>query len=799
MRYTLFIICFCIAVSAYGQNISGKILGPDSKPIVFANVLLLQPTDSTLIKGAISDAEGIYRFDNVPEGNFLLSGYMMGYKRQYLPIAIKRGVFEAPLISLTEDLGLLHEVVVEAKRPLVEQDNYKTVVNVANSIIATGSTALEVLEKAPGVRVDRQNDGISLMGRDQVIVQINGKQTYLTMSDVVALLRNMPSDNIDKIELVTNPTAKYDAEGNSGVINIVLQKNNNLGTNGSVSLTGGSGRYFRKNGSFQINHRTNKFNFFGNASALHNRFFMDFNLLRDQADGELRNIVTQNSYIRFLNRGQNAKAGVDYSLSDQTIIGVVWTGFWQNSIEESPAYTAFKRSQFGPVYFQQLTQKDLTNRSENHVANLNIQHDFKSNGAVLNVDFDFGFFRRQFTNDLITSTLIPQGEEGLDALFTEMPTEIDIKTFKIDYSRELFGNWKMETGYKISNVQSDNNMSLRRGKIENVQLDPELSNHFRYLERINALYVSFSGKLFSETEMQLGFRAEHTYSLGESLNLGQRVPRDYLNLFPTLFISRKILNNQTLGFSYGYRIDRPNYQSLNPGRSYLDPYAFARGNPYLIPQYTHALELKHSFDSKIFTSLGANYISDYIIPILQPVDERSAERVYENFGTAQFYNANVSFPVTIHEKWNLQANILGTFRRFQFIFLGNPMTAEQLSGRFNGINTFTLGKGWSAEMTGWISTPAQWTFIRTPWLGSLDIGIQKSFGQNWKAKLNAQDVFFTNRYIGQGITPDFVQNFDIRFDSRLLMLNLSYSFGNQQLKKNRQRRTGADDELQRAN
>lgn len=799
MRHIILCICCCLAVSASGQNIRGKITASDSKPVVFANVMLLQLTDSTLVKGTISDAEGVYRFDDVPEGNFLLSGYMLGYRKYYSPIVIKRGEFEAPLISLMEDIGILEEVVVEAKRPLIEQDNYKTVVNVANSIIATGSTALEVLEKAPGVRVDRQNDGISLMGREQVIVQINGKQTYLSMSDVVALLRNMPSDNIDKIELVTNPTAKYDAEGNSGVINIVLQKNNNIGTNGSVSLSGGSGRFPRKNGSFQINHRTDKFNFFGNASALHNRFYMDFDLLRDQADGELRNIVTQNSYIRFLNRGQNAKAGVDYFLSDHTIIGIVWTGFWNNTIEDSPAYTAFRRSHDGPVYFQQLTQKDLSHRSENHVANLNIQHHFSSHGGVLSVDFDLGYFRRQFTNDLITSTLIPHDDEGLDALFTAMPTQLDIQTFKFDYSREIFGSWNMETGYKISNVQSDNNMSLRRGELENVQLDPELSNHFRYLERINALYVSFNGKLFADTDLNLGLRAEHTYSLAESINLGDRIPRNYLNLFPSLFVSRNISNDQTLGFSYGYRIDRPNYQSLNPGRSYLDPYAFSRGNPYLIPQYTHALELKHSLDSKVFTSLGANFISDYMIPILQPVDERSAEYIRQNFGTAQFYNVNISFPVAIHENWNLQANLLGTYSRFQFIFMENNMTAEQLSGRFNAINTLSLGKEWSAEMVGWVNAPSRTAFITTPWLGSLDLGVQKNLGDSWKVKLNAQDIFYTNLMVGLGSTPDFVQNFRIRYDTRIVMLNLSYSFGNQQLKKNRQRRTGADDELQRAN
>jgi hypothetical protein len=801
MKSSLFILLSILTVfKAHSQhNINGKVTDLHDNPIVFANILLLNPLDSMLIKGAVSDNGGAYRLENVPEGKFLLNGYMLGYRKVYIPVIINGRDLVAPLLALEEELEGLEEVLVEAKRPLIEQDNFKTVVNVANSIVATGSTALEVLEKAPGVRVDRQSDAISLMGRDQVMVQINGKQTYMAMSDVVALLRNMPSDNIDKIELITNPSAREDAQGNSGIINIILQKNDNVGTNGSVSMTGGSGRFGRSTGSIQLNHRTKKMNFFGNISGLNNRSYWDFTLFRDQEDGELRNLVDQHAYIRFKNKGGNAKTGIDYFPNEKTTIGVVWTGFWNYMGEVSPAFTTFRRIYSSPPYFQQFTDKTLSNNSSNHLFNLNLQHQFANSGSLLSADLDRGIFNRNFSNDLITSTLIPENPDiGLEGLFTEMPTKLDILTFKVDYQQSI-GNWKMESGYKMSEVRSDNNMTLSRGPIDDIKIDPFLSNHFRYLETIHALYLSFSGSPFVDTELQVGLRAEHTQSNARSLNLDEEVPRDYLNLFPTFFISRELSEKQRLSFSYGYRIDRPNYQFLNPGRSYLDPYAFHRGNPYLTPQYTHTMELKHAFDSKIFTVLGANYISDIIIPILQPVDHQTAERNYQNFGTSQLYNFNISFPIDITDWWTMQTTLLGVYNRFQFEFLGSPMEAEQLSGRINGMNSIMIGKGWSAEMSGWLSTPMRQAFITSPWLGSLDLGLQKSIGESWKAKVIAQDIFYTNRFVGVGTTPDFIQNFRILFDSRVFLLNLSYAFGNMQLKKARQRKTGAEEEMQRSN
>ena len=795
------VMCFLLQFlfcHLHAQQIRGVIQDSNANPVPFANILLLNPTDSALIKGAISDQNGQYNFEHVPSGIFVLSGYLIGYQKVYLPIDVAGNQMEAPLIRLVEEIRGLDEVVVEATRPLIEQDNFRTLINVANSIIATGSTALEILEKAPGVSVDPQGNGISLMGRDRVIVQINGKQTYLPIADVISLLRSMPSDNIDQIELISSPSAKYDAEGNSGIINLIMGKNENAGTNGSMTIGGGSGFYQRGNGSIQLNHRNKKINLFGNYSANLGGFYNDFKLYREQTDGEEWNLVNQDSFIKVLNRGQNAKAGIDYFLTNRTTIGLVWNGIWANVDEDSPAYTSFRRQAAGPVYLQQLSYKTLLANTSNHLTNLNVQHKFGSNEATLVADLDIGVFSRGSINDLTILTLIP-ADPAIEVLLTEMPTQIDILTFKFDYSRVIHDKWKLETGFKYSNVQSDNDMSLSRGPQDNVQVDPLLSNHFHYSEKIHAAYLSLSGPLFPETDVQLGLRAEHTESIGQSFNLGEKNPREYLRFFPTLFLSKNIAEKQKLSFSYGYRLDRPNYQDMNPGRYYVDPYVYRIGNPSLKPQYSHTFEVKHTFHDKVFTSLGANYINDYLFWILQPADNRTAERTIKNFGDSQLFNLSMSFPFSPIKNWNMQTTLLGVYGRFQYEFLGLPEEPKQISGRINIVNSILLGKGWTGEMTGWTSTPSQQFFIRLPWLGSLDLGLQKSLGDNWKAKLVLQDLFHTNRSIGSQVTPLFVQNYHIRKDTRLFLLNLNYTFGNQKLKSARQRKTGAEQEIQRAN
>lgn len=803
MKNSLLIIATLFSLHSFCQAVSGRVQDSTGLPLANATVLLLTAKDSGLLKGALTDANGHYRFDRLPPSRYRLNVSCAGYRQtvtESFTVERTESEQEVPALVLHAVATQLKEVTLSARRPFVEQKTDRTVVNVAGSIIASGITALEVLEKAPGVTVDRQNEQISLRGREGVIVQIDGKQTYLSMGDVVALLRNMPSDNIDRIELLTNPSAKYDASGNAGLIDIRLKKNNNIGTNASISLTGGSGRFAKQRGNLQINHRTTKLNLFGNYSVSKDLGYFDFDITRIQEDGAEQNYISNLSYIRTKNRGLTGKTGLDYFLSKHTTGGVVWTAFWNKAAERSPAEAIFRRTAGGPVYLHTLSEKTIFTPSTNHLVNFNLQHAFAKVGQQLSADFDMGRFRRDYDNTLSTQTLFPfTPGEPLTGLYTTMPTAIDILTFKTDYAQPINQGWKMEAGFKQSAVKSDNNVELLSGEAGHLEKDTAQSNHFRYIEYVTAAYVNFTGTISPKTNVMVGLRAEQTSSDGNSLTLHNRVRRNYLNIFPSLFYTRSLTKKHRLSFSYSYRIDRPNYQRLNPARSYLDAYTYSSGNAFLKPQYTHSFELRHGFNEKVVTSLAASFINDLQFFVIQPMDGKTSRRMPENIGTSQAYSFTLSFPVQVSKGWRLQGTIMGTYSVFDYTYKGEPLHVQQAAGRMNVSNAFTFGKGWAGELMGRLNTPAVNALQQLPWLGSLDAGVQKTFNAKWRAKLSLQDVFHTDRILSHIDVPHFESQTRIAQDTRFCLLNVTYNFGNQQLKGNRQRKTAAEEEVQRTN
>ncbi|MBD2701010.1 TonB-dependent receptor [Spirosoma sp. BT702] len=796
-----------LTLQTFGQTrLSGSIRDETGKPVPFASVALLNAPDSSVAKGTASDQQGAYAFDNIRVGQYIVRATAVGYQKVYSTVLnVTTDPADVPVLALAEVTGKLSEVQVTAKKPFVEQQLDRMVVNVANSIVGSGSTALEVLEKSPGVTVDYQNERVQLRGKEGVIVQIDGKQTYLSAQDVIDLLRSMSSDNIETIELMTNPSAKYDAAGNSGIINIRLKKNSNVGTNGTASLAGGSGRFDRERGSLQLNHRTKKLNLFGNYSLNRGGNYWDFQLDRNQpdpsaADASRRNVISQYTDLKFRDLGQNAKAGLDFSPIKNTTIGVVWTGFWSDHSEDGPAGANFRRTASSPVYLQTQTHKTYSTVSQNQIGNLNLQHSFGQRGGQLTADVDVGHFSRQYSNSLLTQTLIAIGDVNLPGagLLITQPATVDIRTLKADYNRPLSKGWTLETGLKSALVKTNNDLNLSRGSDGALVADPSLSNHFQYTERVNAAYVNVAGN-WRKTNVQAGLRAEHTHSEGNSLTLNQVVTRDYMKWFPSLFVSRPLSSNQTLTLSYSYRIDRPNYQNLNPARGYVDPYAYSQGNAYLKPQFTHALEGRLSLKNGVFTSLGANYTTDLMYFTIHALEGNKSYVTTENLGHSQGYTLTLSWPVTVVKGWQLQANVLGYYNRFQYDYEGTVLQIQNVAGRLNGNNAFTLGHGWTAELNGWVSTPSVNGIWSTPWMGVLDTGVQKVVSSALKIKLSLQDVFHSNVFRPSVETPTGSQVGRMSLDTRVALLNLTYAFGNQKLKGERQRRTGSDDETRRAN
>lgn len=781
--------------------VSGSVLDEKQGTFPFVNVLLLKAKDSTLAKGMTTDTDGKFAFDQVETGRYLTLVSMVGYQKVYSPAFV---VANAPVqlspVTLSVSAELLNEVKVVAQKPFIEQEIDRTVVNVENSIVSAGATALEVLERSPGVVVDQQNDRLQLRGKAGVIVQIDGKQTYLSQTELMTLLRNTPSDNIEKIELITNPSAKYDAAGNSGIINIKFKKNKNFGTNGNFSLGAGYSRYGRGNGSLALNHRQGKVNVFGNGSFFAGKGFNNNNIYRKipyQGD-----VTIFDNHTKRIWESQNysARVGMDYTLSDKTTVGVLASAFFNDwATPEAVASTNIldgnmdlKRS------FETTTSSGQ--KLKNVTTNVNVKHKFDDKGKELTFDADYVRYGGESFNDLNTSYYKPNGTiDGAPELVrNQMPSVINIGVAKLDYV-QMLGKGKFETGLKTSYVASDNNMTFEV-KQDVWTIDPARTNQFKYTENINAAYVNYGGKLGAKTSYQLGFRAEHTHSIGNSVTLKDVRDRNYLNLFPSVFLSRQLDSSNVLNFSYSRRIDRPNYQSLNPFEFYLDPYTFQRGNPNLRPQYTHAVQLTHVYKNFLNTSLSYSRINDLIANEVphQIASENKTYVTTENLDNQDNLNLTVSLPIPVAKWWTLQANFTGSYNRYKTYYQDALYDVEQFNYTINASNQFKMANEWSAELSGWYNSRAVYGFFVSKPQGMINVGLQKSM---WEKKgtlrLNVNDIFWMNKFRGTSEFQDISLRVNSTWPSRQVRLTFTYRFGNQNVKGARQRNTGADDLQQR--
>jgi hypothetical protein len=384
-----------------------------------------------------------------------------------------------------------------------------------------------------------------------------------------------------------------------------------------------------------------------------------------------------------------------------------------------------------------------------------------------------------------------------------MPSAIDIWAFKADYVHPT-KKGKLEAGVKSSYVQSDNNLMYdNRQDAEWVRVDSS-SNHFNYHENINAAYGNYSTALDKKTKLQVGLRVEHTRSEGVSETVGtadKGVFREYVNLFPTVFLSRQLDTNHVLNFSYSRRIDRPNYQDLNPFVFYLDRYTYQQGNPYLRPQYTNAFQLTHVYKGAFSTSLGYSRTTDVIVrEVPGQVEERNETFVMaNNLNNQDNVNLTLSFPVPIRKWWTVQNNVTVLYNQYNTVYLDEVYKVDVVSWNAYMANNFVLGKGFTGELAGWYNSAGLYGFFRSHPMGGFSLGVQKQlFNQKGNVKLNVNDPLWLNRFRGR---TEFEQiNFRIhsRWESRVARVTFTYNFGNQQVKAARQRTTGTEAERNRA-
>lgn len=801
--------------------VRGQVGTAAGKPLEFTTLMLLKSTDSTLVKGAISDESGKYAFDNVGVGRYLVMAQQMGYRKTYsVPFDMTEGhpSAEIPALTLADESKALTEVNVIARKPFIEQQVDRTVVNVENSIVASGNTALEVLEKAPGVTIDRQNDQIQLKGKSGVIVYIDGKQTYLSQQEVSNLLKNTPSDNIATIEIITNPGSKYDAAGNSGIINIKMKKNKNFGTNGSFILGTGYGWVNNLSGvhvdlpkfnsSLNLNNRSSKVNLFGNYSYVNRESAQSNELNRTIPFNGRTTYFDQVSFRPNQFVGHSYKGGLDYFINAKSTIGVLVNGF-SNDWRSAGINSTLISNESRQLTSNPVTRTGMENLLNNVTGNVNYKYEFagKDPGTgprEWTIDADYVRYNGQSNNNLSTAFNGPNGEtiRPQQDVRNNMPSTIGILAFKTDYVHPLKKGAKLEIGLKSSFVNADNNSAFDTLQQETRQwlFDASRSNQFNYEENINAGYVNYAGKLGRKLKVQAGLRAEHTHSVGTSVTLSQRVDRNYLNLFPTLFLSRQLDTNNVLNLSYSRRIDRPDYQNLNPFVFFLDPYTYQQGNPFLRPQYTNSVELTHVFKSTVSTTLGLSRTTDFINrETPRQIPERNVTYVTpENLGRMDNVNLTISFPVNVTKWWRMQNNVSTYYQHYQTIYSGTPYEVKLVAYNLYTSSSFTLNKTLSAELSAWYNSASQYGFYQARPQGAFSVGVQKKL-MDGKAnlKLNVNDPFWLNQFNGRAVVQDINFRVQSRWESRRINLTFTYRFGNQNVKSERQRNSATSAEQNR--
>ncbi len=793
----IFSLTNVVAQQANTVIITGRVLSNNSA-LNNSAVYLLKPTDSSLIKTTFTNTQGLFVFENQPQGNYLINISLIGYQNSFTSISIKNsGNFTVKDIQLSAQTKQLQQVEITDKKPFAEVKPGKTILNVENSVIAAGGDAFEILQKSPGVQLN-EGGRISMRAKEGVILAVDGKTLNLSSSEIIDYLKNLTTDNIAQIELITNPSARYDAAGGAGIINIKLKKGKANGTNFNLQSGIGYGDNLKYNSGLNFNSRSIKLNVFGGYSFTYNKRPEEILLNRKALlNNRLTDYAVVNTDLK-TRKNNNLRLGADYFITPEQVLGFSATGNYNDFISDEQNNTRISNNNLLDSVIN--TNSDETRNLKDLLLNLNYKTTlFKA--TAFNTDFDYYIFDRSSAELLDYTYLNRQNQayKPVDRLSNQTPSKIDIKAFRFSFLQPLSKTYNLDFGAKLSKVNSNNtrNFSVLSNTTPNFL---NFGNrNFNYDETINAGYIS----LINEGEKSgftLSLRAEQTIANGTSQNLETPVDRNYTNLFPSLEVYKNIGENHKLT-AYAYRrIGRPSYQDLNPFLYFLDQFTYQIGNPNLQPEYTNTIGVSHTFKEDIVTSFEYTLVKDVFYDIAFQDNETGIyQRTSRNFDKQTIFLVTIDAPYDITKWWNVALNLQGSIEKVFYktpdfnLAAGSPYLTSSLS------QTFTLPKDLTVELNGnYSSRFVNGIYTYRP-NGNLDFGLGKSLLKGAaNIRFSVSDVFntrFATRYFTNFTNLDV--NLSSKFESRIARLNFTYRFGKATVKSARKRDTATDDEKQR--
>ncbi|RQO71388.1 hypothetical protein DBR40_16380 [Pedobacter sp. KBW01] len=795
-KTALFILFISGIQTALAQTtkVSGTITDKSNKALDYASVALIHLPDSASVALQATNQQGVYAFNDVKAGRYLIKALMMGYdKNQSASFEVKATTVKVPVIVLTDHSQNLKEVNIVSKMPVIDQKADRVIVNVEQMNTA-GDNALEVISRSPGVKLDK-DDNIVLKGKSGINVMIDGKMSYMSGQELTTYLKSLPGSVLSKIELISNPPASFDAAGTAGIINIKLKRNKMQGFNGNMNLGGGYGRYEKVYGGTNLNYNIGKVSTYLRLNAGHYNSYNRLTLNRSIGEEQ----YNQLNFWHPVTNSLNYSTGADYFMNEKHTLGIMVKGFTapeetkvnSNSINYNAAGTKMgATSMFNPQ----------SNTEKNHAFNINYRYKTDSLGGELGFDADYVRYDNS-KNETFTNTY-------LDASDNVIGNPIDLRNMgmgnvaiysvKADYTLNFNKTFKMETGWKSSWVKSQSDVRFDSLKTAGWINDARRTNQFLYHENINAVYLSLD-QSFKNIQIKAGLRAEQTLGNGSSSGTNTLIDRKYWKLFPTVFVSLKIDSNNLLTAAYRKSINRPSYSSLNPFTFYSDPYTALQGNPLLQPSFANSFELNYSIKNfRVLTlSYSVNNGSMWEVVYQNDATKESISRPENLNRTTNFYMATGS-PVDITKWWNNNTEVSAGFNRTQSAVQGNGFNAFSWNWSVMMDNTITLPKNYSLTTYAYYDSPSVSGLFQSLGSYQLNIGAKKTFWKkNATLALKVNDIFNTNSFRANLEYNNIKTYWRNEWESRRVNLSFTYKFGNMKIKTARSRSTGTSEEENR--
>lgn len=800
MKTILFILTlFCPVVYSFGQaSIKGRVKDTQ-RDLPFVTVLLLGP-DSSLVKGVVTDNEGRFVFENVLSGNYLIASSMVGYARfisQRISIAEKNIVL--PDIILEEAATELNEVVVKAEKPLFEQQIDRLVVNVQSSITLSGNSILEVLQKSPGVVVNRQNNSISMSGKTGVRIMINGKLMQLQPDVVVQMLDGMNASNVERIELITTPPARYDAEGSAGIIRIVTKENTDLGTSGSFTLIAGAHWAETLGGSFNLSHRNRKFAAFLDYSALrnHNRHRSEVDR-KSFTNGFVQTVYDVSSRENVTNQ-QNLNAGFEWKISTGTTLSLLVAGYRRNWDLHATAHDINHAAADSTVITDLKIHESNIWQSATGALGLQTKINPKSE---IGVTLDYLYYHNNNPSGYDNILFYEQHNlSEASQIDLQKKTPIRILIAGADYQYETSHSLTVEAGLKGVTTQLDNNVLVHRLIDDVWTVDPFFTSYSSLSEQTGAAYVSTKWKMGPQWQMNSGLRYEYTHTTIGTPTMKNLVNRKYGYFFPAVSLKKELASERDIQFSYSRRITRPTYNDIAPYVFFWGPSTFSSGNTSLWPAISDALRIGYHVKQWII-SLQYSHSRKEIVSYQPENDSQSENLIYraQNLKYANTIGVTNSYSFAVATWWEVQSTLTATYQTAQTSHLPDNAGFHLYGLNANVTSIFQFPKNFALEISGFYQSRLLAGIAEYLPQGSLNAGIQKKMGEKGTWQLAMDDILDTNYW---RIKTDMPQNnldanFNYNFHNQFIRLSYSRKLGNNRLRSVKLK-SGSEEERGRVN